>query len=65
MPKSLFECTSFVLGCNNYYEKVKIELISDEKMYLFFERGVRGGVSYICKRYSKANNKYLKADKPK
>ena len=29
-------------------------------MYLFFQKDVRGGVSYISKRCSKANNKYLK-----
>ena len=26
-------------------------------MYLFVEKGMRGGISYIAKRYSKANNK--------
>ena len=37
-----------------------LKLISDADMYLFFEKGLRRGVSYICKRNSKAKNKYLK-----
>ena len=28
-------------------------------MYLFFKKGMRREVSYIFKKYSKANNKYL------
>ena len=39
---------------------VKLEKISDIDMYLFIEKGLRGGISYTAKRHSKANNKYLK-----
>ena len=45
--------------------KVRIELISDAGIYLLFEKGMRGRVSYISKRYSKANNKYFKSFDPK
>ena len=38
----------------------EVSLISHAGMYLFFQKDVRGGVSYISKRCSKANNKYLK-----
>ena len=37
---------------------VKLEKISDIDKYLFIEMGLRGGTSYIAKRYAKANNKY-------
>ena len=40
--------------------KVKLEKISDPDRYMFFEQGMRGGISYINKRYSKANNEYCK-----
>ena len=44
---------------------VKLEKISDIDKYLFIEKGLRGGISYIAKRYTKANNKYMNDYDPK
>ena len=38
--------------------KVELEKISDADMHLFIEKCMRGGISYINKRFSKANNEY-------
>ena len=39
----------------------KLDLILDIGMHLFIEKGLRRGISYISKRYSKANKKYMKS----
>ena len=43
---------------------VKLEKIIDIDMYLLLEKGLRGGISYIAKRYSGANKKYMKDYNP-
>ena len=40
--------------------KVELEKINDPDKYMFFEQEMRGGVSYINKRYSEASkNKHI------
>ena len=39
---------------------LELKLIDDIDMHLFIEKGMPGGISYIAKRYCKANNKYIK-----
>ena len=65
----------FVSTCLKYYEldpcicfsapglswdpMLKMTSVKLEKKYLFIEKGSRGGISYIAKRYAKANNKCM------
>ena len=39
--------------------RIELHFISDIDMHLFIEKGMRGGISYIAKRHSKVNNKYM------
>ena len=44
---------------------MRLEEIMDIDIYLFIEKGLRGGISYIAKRYAKASNKYMNDYDPK
>ena len=39
--------------------------ISDIDKYLIIDKGLRGGISYVAKRYAKENNKYMNDFDPK
>ena len=60
MFKSLFEAPAFRWDAMLNMTKVKVELITDPGMYIFFKIRMIGRFSYISISYSKANNKYLK-----
>ena len=48
--------------------KIELENINDPDKYIFIEKEMRGGISYINKRYNKGNNEYYSdydSEKPK
>ena len=65
MIKSLFQRTCLSWDAVLNMTKEKFQLRSDPEMSIFFEKDMRGGVSYIYNRYSKVNKKYLKSYDPK
>ena len=49
-----------LLKCTN----VSLELITDPDMYLFIEKGLRGGISMVSHRHAAANNQYMQNYSP-
>jgi hypothetical protein len=42
------------------YTKAKLEIPLDVDMHIFFDRGLRGGISMVANHFAKANNPHLK-----
>ena len=41
------------------FTRVSLELLTDSNMYLFVEKGLRGGISMVSHRHAIANNQYM------
>ena len=70
--KNCGSCLSYYLSAPGWswdvifkMTKIELEFIPDPDIYIFFPKNTRGRISYICNRYSKANNKYSKSYNPK
>ena len=59
VPFNYYTSPGFAWDCALKTSGVKLELLNDPDMYLFFEQGIRGGYANFHKNYQKANHKYL------
>ena len=58
-PILLFQFSWINLVCNIKMTQIKLKLISDIGKYYFVDNGLRGGISYISKKFSELNNIYM------
>ena len=58
-------CSSHYLSAPSLSWDAMLKMTKIEHDNIFFEKGTRGGISYISNRCSKANKKYLKYFDPK
>ena len=64
-PAHFVSLSSYTWECCLKYTGVKLELLSDLDMVMFFERGIRGGMSQVSKRHAVANHKDVPHDDSK
>ncbi|XP_072401744.1 uncharacterized protein [Diabrotica undecimpunctata] len=64
-PAHYFTLRGFTWDAMLKHTKQELELLTDPDMFLFVERGIRGGLSQVCsKRRVHANNKYMASYDP-
>ena len=59
-PIHFYTAPSLSWSAGLKFTKVKLEIPSDIDMHMFFDRGLRGGISMVSHPYAKANNKGMK-----
>jgi len=57
-PAHYWTLAGYTWQCCLKMTNLELQLITDPNIYLMFENAIRGGVSTVSNRYSKANNKY-------
>ena len=55
-PCNYFSGTGLSWDAMSKMTKIELGKMSDPDKCIFMEKGMRGGINYINKRYSKANN---------
>ena len=55
-PAHYFSSPHFTYDAFLRFSGVKLDLLTDINQYFFLERGIRGGLSTVAKRYAKANH---------
>ena len=58
-PAHYFSGPHFTYDAFLCHSGIQLELLTDVNQYFFFEKGIRGGLSMVAKRYSKANNPHI------
>ena len=59
-PCYYFSTPHFTLDAFLKKSQIELDLIMDPNMYLFLKKGIRGGLSMVSKRYSRANHPGMK-----
>ena len=58
-PCYYFSAPHFTFDAFLRHSSLTVELLSDINQYLFIIKGIRGGMSMVCKRYALTSNKYV------